>query len=382
MNTISVQDSIKPKLENYLRRLNHAGSKDEITFKYKSQLPEDVSVLPDEVLQDLYDLLRHGCTAPPDPEIWELPDFSTVPELEKRPDYVDFAIMREEIPFQAEAETNRELGVDDQGHKISTVIHKAGFIFQICWSHRSDLAIWRANFLSRDGKTIIDKIIPRGHRLNGATGSPLSRAAIAPWTPSSSDGTALQVPIPMDEQQKRIDNWLRKWPVELRSLLLCGKYNTSKTTFVCAWLTDVITHRIARTERWYDNSTPLIYKINLNQWFDEYLSYRTRDFDGPPIDPPEVTAKVIEEHSQWNWYPPILWIEELDKVTFTDTNRKWLFTLVDAVYREGGCIVATTNDSYKTLAEKLGEGIMGRIDGSRDGGDLFKVINFNPPKKT
>jgi hypothetical protein len=355
--TICVEQHVEWRMKNYLSRLDYGGPNDEIAIKYKKDLGHDLSELSDEVIVDLQGLLAMGLANHVlDPETWTSPDLSSVPTHDEIPEYLQLAYTRgETADLISRPETNKTFGVTADGTMFGVVRHRTGIEFEIYWDYRLPLAAFKEGFSSRKGMQIIDKIIPRGHRINGVTGVRINRASIAPWTPSLPDGTTLSVPIPVEEQQKRIDNWLRQWPLDLRSLLLCGKYNTSKTTFVCAWLTDVITDRVARTVDWSEDSTPLIFKITLNQWFDEYLAYRTRDFDGSEVNPPEVTAKVIKEQSQLNWYPPILWIEELDKVTFTDTNRKWLFTLVDAVYEEGGCIVATTNDSYKTLADKLGE---------------------------
>jgi hypothetical protein len=65
----------------------------------------------------------------------------------------------------------------------------------------------------------------------------------------------------------------------------------------------------------------------------------------------------------------------------TDANRNWLHTLVDRIYMMDGCIVTTTNKSHKALVKELGEGIMGRLDGSRDGKEGFVCLNFSSPKK-
>jgi hypothetical protein len=46
-----------------------------------------------------------------------------------------------------------------------------------------------------------------------------------------------------------------------------------------------------------------------------------------------------------------------------------------------GCVIATTNKSLRELEKSIGEGILGRLDGSRDGGDGYVTVNFSTPKK-
>jgi hypothetical protein len=127
---------------------------------------------------------------------------------------------------------------------------------------------------------------------------------------------------------------LRLWPVEgLRSLLLYGDYNTSKTTFAAAYIIDVITYRIS-TSQHRDSSAfhPCVWSINLNEWFDDYLNWRTRDRGDNEVQPPSVTVRDIVDTSGRMGLTPVLWIEEFDKVNITDSNRKWLHTLINRIY--------------------------------------------------
>ena len=125
---------------------------------------------------------------------------------------------------------------------------------------------------------------------------------------------------------------------------------------------------------------PCVWAITLNEWFDAMLRYRTRDYDSEEVVPaPDVTAQVIRETSERMRIPPLLWIEEMDKVRFTDTNRNWLHTLINSVYELDGCIVATTNSTLAELRQSLGEGIVSRLDGSRDGEEGFVCLDFSPP---
>jgi hypothetical protein len=109
-----------------------------------------------------------------------------------------------------------------------------------------------------------------------------------------------------------------------------------------------------------------VWRINLNDWLDRYLAWRTRDYDDSTIQRTHLTAQDIASTcAEWE-LRPVVWIEELDKFQPTPTNKNWVHTLVDQVYLMDGLIVATTNTPLPTLRTLLGEGIVGSPDGSRE----------------
>jgi hypothetical protein len=336
-----------------------------------ASLPEGFGLLPEDVIRDIPTVIKGQ---DPDGDKWNfLEQQVESDETEREMPWVDLlAIARSEMNFLSITETATLNGVED-GYFFRTLIHHSGTVIRSfldeSGTHRQ--REFRSNFEERNGQEWLHSIVPKRYRHT-------TRHSITPWAPN---GT---IPfISTETQQNRIDNHLRQWSVEdQRSLVLYGDYNTSKTTFAAAYVTDVITYRLSTVSHCdFTSFHPCVWAINLNEWFDDYLNWRTRDRGETGVHPPSVTAQEIADTSNRMGLCPVLWIEELDKVNMTDVNRNWLHTLVDRIYQMDGCIVTTTNKSHKTLVKELGEGIVGRLDGSRDGKEGFVCLCFSRPKK-
>jgi hypothetical protein len=92
---------------------------------------------------------------------------------------------------------------------------------------------------------------------------------------------------------------------------------------------------------------------------------------------PFVTVEKIEHAAAQSGWPPILWLEELDKIPSTTKNRlRNLYCLIDAVYEAGGTIVSTTNERKEGLERLLGEAIYRRLSGKNDSEDEYVVIDY------
>jgi hypothetical protein len=297
--------------------------------------------------------------------------------------YADYlAVVRGELEFPTMEETTSRYGVTDEGFNFFTLVDSEGvriaFILDV--TGKSDHVHLRENFAESGGYAWIDTVIPAAFRYKKVSGERLTRRSITPWSP---DGTT--PPIDVKTQQSRIDNYLRKWTLDLRSVLLYGEFNSSKTTFASAYLTDVITERLALNRKWNnqfssDRFHPCVWRVNLNDWLDSYLAWRTRDYTDSTIQRTHLTAQDIKSICTEQGLRPVVWIEELDKFQPTPTNKNWVHTLVDQVYLMNGLIVATTNTPLPKLRTLLGEGIVGRLDGSRDGREKFVELNFSRPK--
>ncbi len=206
-----------------------------------------------------------------------------------------------------------------------------------------------------------------------------------------------QSPVPVAHQRSAIMNL----PSDLRrlqGLLMVGPAGTCKTTYAAVSILDTLTLRASRmltvggifkTGQWGWSCEPKdlgFFRVKVPDWLDELHAYDTRDFEAwPPINPPSVTTKLIQQTHER--FPPILWIEEIDKYAHTTTRRNSLYRLVDAVYERGGTLIVTSNMNLEELREHLGDAIYRRITGCNDDPekymifDLFQAVAANTSKK-
>jgi hypothetical protein len=171
---------------------------------------------------------------------------------------------------------------------------------------------------------------------------------------------------------------------DLRGWLMLGPAGTSKTTYAAAAITDWLTfrmiHSLEAMKDEYDKRTPgeriNYWRVKAPQWLREMEAYENRDFGDRSVVEPFLTVKKIEqviEHCEW---PPILWLEELDKFNPTTNRLRNLYLLVDAVYEAGGVIVSTTNQREQALEKLLGEAIYRRLSGKNDDPSEYVVIDY------
>lgn len=332
-------------------------------------LPEDVLNLPDEVKDDL-DLLASQQIAP-----WT---YSPAPEGPGTKEalyesYEATSVFLGYRPIPSYVEIGNHFGRDDDGSAYFYARHPSGV--EVCFIQdvTNSYCKARMNCAENNLSEWIDAIVPKNHRLIKGTNQYLTRDTIKPWAPTA------RTPISVERQQSRIDKYLRSWCLdEQRSILLYGDYNTSKTTFAAAFITDTITHRAAYTLR--EDFHPCVWYITLQEWLDANWAWKTRDFEDRSVQRPHATPEEVESTSKRMGFRPVLWIEEFDKGSITAKSKDLVHTLINRVYSMDGCIVTTSNSSLKDLYAKFGMGIMGRLDGSRDGEEHFACLNFSAPK--
>ena len=179
----------------------------------------------------------------------------------------------------------------------------------------------------------------------------------------------------------------------LRSWLVCGPPGASKTTYLAAVAAEEIYRRGAL------GSYLQAFRVKVPDWLDQMLLWKTRNFADtsvkrpyPDVDrilsgPPELDRGSEHFQEDEAYMPPLIWLEELDKIKLSEFNRNALIRLVDAVYEQRGMILASSNLSPQVLRDFLGDEIYRRIAGTCESPDersafvvwdLFKVSKKHP----
>lgn len=218
-------------------------------------------------------------------------------------------------------------------------------------------------------------------------------------------------PVPAIEQARLIEE-VKALPYGLKGLLMMGPTRTSKTTLAAAYLKDQITYRLVEIQKRFgvrkertgyegptgrllasmSNKDPtekhdlLVWRIKVGAWLEAKQKWEYRDFmhPDPAVKPPTVTALGIEEAYDKSRMklPPILWLEELDKIgNPTKTKLDWLCGLLDTVVELNGHILATTNATREQLVAKLTEPVLWRINDAQNSTDTYHVINLHQYKR-
>jgi hypothetical protein len=167
----------------------------------------------------------------------------------------------------------------------------------------------------------------------------------------------------------------------LDSFLIVGPYKTGKTVFILmlfhealyAWANQCFKEGL---------STEAVWLVTASDLADQYLLYETgRErqhqvaFDPETtVVPPEpvVTPRKIKAAAAAGLTPRVF-IEEIDKINMTDARRRWLFSIINAVYENNGTLVATSNMPVEALLQHFGEyhaGAFIRRFTDNDGADL------------
>jgi hypothetical protein len=196
--------------------------------------------------------------------------------------------------------------------------------------------------------------------------------------------------IPGDKQQRLIDG-IQSDLIDYSGWLLTGPGGTSKTTYVAAALVDTLTFRAYAMRNMRKEAPHMCcWRIKVPAWLADTERWLSRDYADKRVKEPEITEQSIREACTATGYLPILWLEELDKVSPTTPRRNFLFALVDLIYEFDGTIVATTNMDPERLRKHIDNNdypIIRRITGKNDQSDRFMVWDLwkhvaKPAKKT
>jgi len=167
-----------------------------------------------------------------------------------------------------------------------------------------------------------------------------------------------KVPTPPEAQQVLWDE-IQDGSLVGHSVLYSGPSKFGKTTMTAKLMEVTFWNYFNRGYADdFPNYRPPIWQVNVPDWMDAMRAYRNRDFDSHEIvRPPEPTSKDVhdwfdefqegqrergEELSDGDKYPPILFLDELDKFSATEHTTRWLFNLLNAVMASGGAVISTT----------------------------------------
>lgn len=170
---------------------------------------------------------------------------------------------------------------------------------------------------------------------------------------------------------------LKEIPAGIRVWLLVGPGGTCKTAYVSAWMTDIITLRLA-----IGGDNLCIWQVSAQDWLTSKQAWDNRDWDDEVTPEPTLSVDVIRHACACSGLRPMVWIEELEKVKITDDRRNLLHDLIDCVYCLKGLVVTTSNITYEQLSDKLGVPLMRRIDGRDDNPSDFILCDFFKEAKT
>lgn len=192
----------------------------------------------------------------------------------------------------------------------------------------------------------------------------------------------------------------------VRSWLLVGPAGTSKTTYVSAAIIDHMTQRLWATSinkySYFDpfgdigtlnieNAASLnVWRIKVPDWIAEQQAWDYRNYeDTRAIEPAyslrNIQKRIRKETTEYHYYSeydippnfsPILWLEELDKCAMSETQKQYVFRLVDCVYEAGGAIYTTSNMTLEALRKHVGDAIYRRVSGECDDPKGALVWNF------
>jgi len=134
-----------------------------------------------------------------------------------------------------------------------------------------------------------------------------------------------------------------------------GPSGASKTTFTLALYRKCLLSHPGN----YQN----IIRIKTKTLLETIQAYRFDDNFRPEKHPPFTHAKKIRSLAA-NGTKTHLFLEELEKVKYTEHRANEIFDIVDAIYEEGGQLIITGNLTYEDLNDtnKFVEGFPRRID--------------------
>jgi len=136
-----------------------------------------------------------------------------------------------------------------------------------------------------------------------------------------------------------------------RNVILYGPPGSGKTTLM-ACIYRQCASRAAH--RYHRPGNPQLYWMDMGAWSEQNLSHAFgKD------DPPQITAKRLRRNIV---PPPVLFMDELDKVGSQDLKIEALDAFLRAAYDAKCRIIITTNLTRKELRDKYDDHIFRRID--------------------
>ena len=389
-----LKERANAKVEALTREAAHA----------KAEADADLTALPDSIRtysrERLQALTQLAAWEPghSTPKGWKV---RLPPVPEPIPECVKAAIIRRELPYQPQPNGSKDTRTDNEGHRVADFRHSAlAMQVEVRWADVIDQLVEErerfAAYASQEA-ACFNSVIPELYRDDKH-----SLHALAPWSRS---------PVPVAVQADYIRK-LQHLPDHLRGWMLLGSPRAGKTTWVCAWLRDVATFRLTQWKNEAEevctslsdvdelidfencefstrkkNQMPAtpedlnVWRIQVGKWIDDMGRWKTRDFNDPDVELPAVTTKTIadacDRRDRSPKFRPILWLEELDKVTTSKTNLGWLHNLVDEVYNRRGLIISTTNYNMSELQKLLGDALLERLNGAGDEETDYVIWNLH-----
>jgi DNA replication protein DnaC len=174
--------------------------------------------------------------------------------------------------------------------------------------------------------------------------------------------------VPLD-QQAEIVNKLRADPT--KSYAFFGPAGTGKTTFGVALYEQALESNPKACLGIY---TPHIWRASAKLLMEEFVAYATsKEVDGKTAKEPRVNRRIVTTAVK-NGLVPRLFLEEIDKVTYTEFKSNCMFELFDAIYENKGQLVFNSNltpgEFVKQFGPINGPTIKRRIE------ETMKVYNF------
>jgi hypothetical protein len=154
-----------------------------------------------------------------------------------------------------------------------------------------------------------------------------------------------------------------------RSMILQGPAKTGKTHLLIGLYRRAL---IAQVRAWSNSGMSAshhgAWRVNTSVWLEEMVRESTSRDENTPL--PDLYVEKVTRVAAKGMRPR-LFLEEIDKFKPSEFKLIKLFELVNAVYEDGGQIVATSNAPVETLAaawgSTYGEPILRRLGEEPDG---------------
>jgi hypothetical protein len=177
------------------------------------------------------------------------------------------------------------------------------------------------------------------------------------------------------ETQKGILDYVKSHRED--SFFLFGPPGTGKTTVSVGLYRIALFMSIQEQEKRRVHYTN-VWRVMASVLLDEHVAKAKEEDPENPAPTPTVTIQKIKNVVAKGCRPR-LFLDELDKVIMTPFKRNRLIEIVDAVYANGGQIVATSNMNKAQLIREWGEDTAGTILRRIKEGQGRHEVNFGEP---